>query len=86
MGSCVAMSVSVDDFYASAPPATLQRDTERASQFIQQQSAARPIALVTSGGTTVALENQTVRFLDNFSAGTRGSISGIYIYADMGVD
>ncbi|CCK71609.1 uncharacterized protein KNAG_0H01950 [Huiozyma naganishii CBS 8797] len=33
------------------------------------------IVLVTSGGTTVPLENNTVRFIDNFSAGTRGSSS-----------
>ena len=33
------------------------------------------IALVTSGGTTVPLENNTVRFIDNFSAGTRGATS-----------
>jgi len=32
--------------------------------------------IVTSGGTTVPLEARTVRFLDNFSMGTRGSISG----------
>jgi phosphopantothenate-cysteine ligase len=34
--------------------------------------------LVTSGGTTVPLENQTVRFIDNFSAGTRGATSAEY--------
>ncbi|ORX71615.1 DNA/pantothenate metabolism flavo protein [Linderina pennispora] len=34
-----------------------------------------PIVLVTSGGTTVPLENNTVRFVDNFSLGTRGSSS-----------
>jgi len=34
--------------------------------------------LVTSGGTTVPLENNTVRFLDNFSAGTRGATSAEY--------
>jgi phosphopantothenate-cysteine ligase len=33
---------------------------------------------VTSGGTTVPLERQMVRFLDNFSAGTRGAISAEY--------
>ena len=36
------------------------------------------IALVTSGGTTVPLENNTVRFIDNFSAGTRGATSAEY--------
>jgi phosphopantothenate-cysteine ligase len=31
-----------------------------------------------SGGTTVPLEHNTVRFVDNFSAGTRGSASAEY--------
>lgn len=31
-----------------------------------------------SGGTTVPLENQTVRFIDNFSNGTRGAASAEY--------
>ena len=34
--------------------------------------------LVTSGGTTVPLELNVVRFLDNFSAGTRGATSAEY--------
>ena len=37
-----------------------------------------PIVLVTSGGTTVPIEKNTVRFIDNFSAGTRGSASTEY--------
>ena len=32
-----------------------------------------PVAFVTSGGTTVPLEKNTVRFIDNFSTGTRGT-------------
>nr|CAG4647156.1 EOG090X085T [Megafenestra aurita]SVE92464.1 EOG090X085T [Megafenestra aurita] len=36
------------------------------------------VALITSGGTTVPLEKNTVRFIDNFSAGTRGSASAEY--------
>ena len=32
-----------------------------------------PIALVTSGGTTAPLERECVRYLDNFSTGTRGA-------------
>ncbi|KAG2493977.1 hypothetical protein HYH03_007904 [Edaphochlamys debaryana] len=35
----------------------------------------RPIVVVTSGGTTVPLERRCVRFIDNFSAGTRGAMS-----------
>lgn len=33
------------------------------------------IAVVTSGGTTVPLERNCVRFVDNFSSGRRGAIS-----------
>lgn len=36
---------------------------------------ARPVVLVTSGGTTVPLERNCVRFIDNFSKGTRGALS-----------
>ena len=36
-------------------------------------AASRRVALVTSGGTTVPLEKNTVRFIDNFSTGKRGS-------------
>lgn len=36
-----------------------------------------------SGGTTVPLETNTVRFLDNFSAGTRGATSAEY-FIEMG--
>ena len=34
-----------------------------------------------SGGTTVPLEHNMVRFVDNFSAGTRGSASAEYFLA-----
>lgn len=38
----------------------------------------RNIVLITSGGTTVPLEEKTVRFIDNFSVGTRGAASAEY--------
>ena len=41
-------------------------------------SSRSPIILVTSGGTTVPLECNTVRFIDNFSTGKRGSASTEY--------
>ena len=43
-----------------------------------QTHAATPIVLVTSGGTTIPFEQNMVRFIDNFSAGTRGSASAEY--------
>ncbi|PIO69226.1 DNA / pantothenate metabolism flavoprotein [Teladorsagia circumcincta] len=38
-------------------------------------NAERPIAFITSGGTKVNLEKNCVRFIDNFSMGTRGAAS-----------
>lgn len=35
-----------------------------------------PIAIITSGGTQIPMEKHTVRFIDNFSTGTRGALSG----------
>ncbi|TKR77586.1 hypothetical protein L596_018528 [Steinernema carpocapsae] len=42
------------------------------------KNSDRLIALVTSGGTRVPLEKNTVRYIDNFSLGTRGSASTEY--------
>jgi len=56
-------------------PASLEAHREKLQTFV---AAARkkslPIALITSGGTTVPLELNTVRFIDNFSTGTRGAL------------
>jgi len=41
-------------------------------------TSSDPIVLVTSGGTTVPLEKNTVRFIDNFSHGERGALSAEY--------
>ena len=44
--------------------------------FIDQSySEGSKIVLVTSGGTRVNLEQNTVRFIDNFSSGERGALS-----------
>ncbi|XP_014262427.1 phosphopantothenate--cysteine ligase [Cimex lectularius] len=56
-------------------------ENERKKNLIKQFCQCHPfekIVLVTSGGTTVPLEKNTVRYLDNFSAGTRGSASTEY--------
>ena len=66
-------------FSSNPPPKTLDEHTSLARDFINFHSAAgRRVCLVTSGGTTVPLEKQTVRFIDNFSAGTRGATSAEY--------
>ena len=50
------------------PPAKRPRSADTPPQL-------RKIVLVTSGGTTVPLEQRAVRYLDNFSTGVRGAAS-----------
>ncbi|KAI0087395.1 phosphopantothenate-cysteine ligase [Irpex rosettiformis] len=71
---------SAEQFFATQPPPpTLDEDVARVRQFIKRHTEAnQKIVLVTSGGTTVPLELNVVRFLDNFSAGTRGATSAEY--------
>lgn len=54
----------------------LQHLMQNYSNFKRCQS--KPIVLVTSGGTSVPLEKNTVRSVENFSTGTRGSRSTEY--------
>ena len=51
----------------------LELDLE--SFVVRHASHHRPIALVSSGGTVADLEVHSVRCLDNFSTGKRGSIA-----------
>ena len=51
----------------AAPPPPLPLPHRRRLQ--------RPVVVITSGGTTVPLERNCVRFIDNFSKGTRGALS-----------
>ncbi|RWA14231.1 hypothetical protein EKO27_g846 [Xylaria grammica] len=74
-------SYQVENAYFSSnpPPKALPQHVAAAKEFISQHAAAnRRVVLVTSGGTTVPLEKNTVRFIDNFSAGTRGATSAEY--------
>ena len=46
------------------------------AQFVEENARkGRRVVVVTSGGTTVPLERNTVRFIDNFSTGSRGAHS-----------
>jgi len=68
-----------DYFVKNTPPKNIDEVERKTKEFLKFQiEKGRRIVLVTSGGTTVPLENQTVRFVDNFSAGTRGSASAEY--------
>ncbi|KAI1820069.1 DNA/pantothenate metabolism flavoprotein [Xylaria intraflava] len=76
-----ASSYQVENAYFSSnpPPKALPQHIAAAQEFISQHAAAnRRVVLITSGGTTVPLEKNTVRFIDNFSAGTRGATSAEY--------
>lgn len=71
---------SADSYFATQPaPPNLARDAAGVRAFVEQcRARGQRIVLITSGGTTVPLELNVVRFLDNFSAGTRGATSAEY--------
>jgi len=76
----MATAVSVDEFFSDCGPPIDANISASLLEFVQKHSSpagglTRPIACVTSGGTTVPLERNCVRFIDNFSAGTRGAMS-----------
>ncbi|GAM87047.1 hypothetical protein ANO11243_050680 [Dothideomycetidae sp. 11243] len=71
-------SLEHEEYFASNPPPSFLRShTTLARSFIEAHAAtpSQRVVLVTSGGTTVPLETNMVRFVDNFSAGTRGATS-----------
>jgi phosphopantothenate-cysteine ligase len=66
-------------FATNRAPEYLDELVAQTTEFVSEHKLkGRKIVLVTSGGTTVPLENNTVRFIDNFSAGTRGATSAEY--------
>ncbi|KAG5188119.1 DNA/pantothenate metabolism flavoprotein [Tribonema minus] len=71
-------AAEVENFFndtASAPP-SLKSHGEALASFVGEQiSVGRPIVCVSAGGTTVPLEANTVRSIDNFSTGMRGALS-----------
>ncbi|KAF9200160.1 hypothetical protein BGZ49_009634 [Haplosporangium sp. Z 27] len=69
--------VSAEVYFAShVAPKSLPENAEKIRTFVDRHMReGRRVVLITSGGTTVPLETQTVRFIDNFSAGTRGATS-----------
>ncbi|KAI1289940.1 Phosphopantothenate--cysteine ligase [Halotydeus destructor] len=74
----------IDKFFQDLEmPKNLPAIREEAVAFCEKFGPERRIVLVTSGGTTVPLERNCVRFVDNFSAGTRGAASTEY-FLDKG--
>ena len=63
----------VKDFFETCPiPKDIDRIRERVQEFVKMNDS-RPVVVVTSGSTPVPLEKKTVRYIDNFSTGTRGA-------------
>ncbi|KAK5841912.1 phosphopantothenate--cysteine ligase 2 [Gossypium arboreum] len=79
-----AFHEEIDSFFESAPPLKdSAKITDKLNQFIQFDSPSgevkgRRVVCVTSGGTTVPLEQRCVRYIDNFSSGNRGAASTEY--------
>ncbi|XP_056858707.1 phosphopantothenate--cysteine ligase 1 isoform X2 [Raphanus sativus] len=67
----------VSSFFESSPPLkNMEEIVHKLNGFIQLNSTGgRRIVCVTSGGTTVPLEQRCVRYIDNFSSGNRGTSS-----------
>ncbi|CAL8103185.1 unnamed protein product [Orchesella dallaii] len=71
-----------DAFFKEIPPhADYDESISRVQRFIENAGAYQRIVLVTSGGTLVPLEKLMVRFIDNFSTGSRGAASTEYFLA-----
>lgn len=64
---------SIKMFFDENKSETVNLNMEKVSEFLED--SGERVVLVTSGGTAVPLERQTVRFLDNFSTGSRGALS-----------
>lgn len=63
-------------FVSELPEKEVEALKSQLEAFVVRHAAHhRPVALVTSGGTVADLEKNSVRCLDNFSTGLRGSVS-----------
>jgi phosphopantothenate-cysteine ligase len=71
-----------EDFFGEAPvPSNYDDAISKTREFVseaREEASEMRVVLVSSGGTTVPLEQLTVRFVDNFSSGTRGASSTEY--------
>uniref|UniRef100_A0A2A4JKV2 DNA/pantothenate metabolism flavoprotein C-terminal domain-containing protein n=1 Tax=Heliothis virescens TaxID=7102 RepID=A0A2A4JKV2_HELVI len=75
----MASSTWEEFFAVHLPPPDFEDNRSLLKEFCERHDQyGNKVVLVTSGGTTVPLEHNTVRFVDNFSAGTRGASSAEY--------
>ncbi|XP_038884433.1 phosphopantothenate--cysteine ligase 2-like isoform X2 [Benincasa hispida] len=77
-----ALDAEIKSFFDSAPPLRNIEDISKdLREFVEMNSpqagnqSPRKVVCVTSGGTTVPLEQRCVRYIDNFSSGHRGAAS-----------
>mmetsp|Transcript_8899 Transcript_8899/g.14467 ORF Transcript_8899/g.14467 Transcript_8899/m.14467 type:complete len:340 (+) Transcript_8899:69-1088(+) len=72
--SLMEAQASVDAYLEAADlPPGYDDDVKAVEGFVAKHGKDRPIVCISSGGTTIPLEKNTVRFLDNFSTGRRGA-------------
>lgn len=67
------LKLAHDQLFAGSPPFASHQCKEDKIQTFVSAIGSRKLAIVTSGGTTVPIEQKTVRFIDNFSTGVRGA-------------
>ena len=70
-------TVALDQFLRDSPVAGVAALEDKVRDFVDQipRDVSSRVVCITSGGTTVPLERNCVRFIDNFSRGTRGALS-----------
>ena len=62
-------------FEKNKPSPQCHSQLQSVKDFLDRIHEDKKVVFITSGGTVVPLERQTVRFIDNFSTGSRGSLS-----------
>ena len=82
--SPTSIAEDCETFFKENPPPnqTLLENNQTALKKFCEANRKQRIVLVTSGGTTIPFEKNTVRFIDNFSQGTRGSASTEHFLKD----
>lgn len=64
---------SASQFFADCPE--LEANPKVQLQAFVKRHSKKPVVCITSGGTAVPLERRCVRFIDNFSSGSRGALA-----------
>ena len=82
--AALTITEDCETFFKENPPPnqTLLENNQTALKKFCEANRKQRIVLVTSGGTTIPFEKNTVRFIDNFSQGTRGSASTEHFLKD----